>query len=432
MTTRFSKRALGLTILIVGLGLTAVLWTVFRDGGPSGYTIAQSAEERQLEPQVEAAELDTLVAGNTRFALDLYQALRHEGANLFFSPYSISLALAMTYAGALGDTEAQMAQALHFTLEQEFLHQAFDALDLELSALSDAPTDGGRFQLDIANALWGQSGWSFLPEFLDILAENYGSVIQLLDFARDPEDARLTINDWVCRQTGERVADLLPPGAIDSLTELLLTNAIYFSATWEFCFNPDFTIDEGCFARLDGTEVEVPIMRQMAPLRYAEGSTYQAVEIPYLGGEFSMVALLPQLSMFESFASALNANQLAQIMSRMFTPISVYLAMPKFSYESGFHLKDPLTSLGMPDAFSEAADFSGMDGSRELFLDEVFHKAFISVDEDGTEAAAGTAAGIYRMETPEVFLNHPFIFLIVHNETRTVLFIGQVTDPSAG
>jgi len=393
---------------------------------------AQSEEGRATTSQATEADLEDLVAGSNQLAVDLYQALRREGGNLFFSPYSISAALAMTYAGARESTEAQMAQALHFTLGQESLHPAFSALALDLAGLNGSPAAGGRFQLDIANALWGQSGWPFLPEFLNVLAENYGAGIQLLDFAQDPEDARLTINDWVYRQTDERIADLLPSGAIDSLTELLLTNAIYFSAAWEFCFNPDFTIDEAVFTRLDGREVAAPIMQQMSPFRYAEGPTYQAVELRYLDGEVSMVAFLPRPTMFEAFASALDAERVEQIMNRLTTPISVHLAMPKFSFESGFHLKDPLTSLGMPDAFTGAADFSGMDGTRELFLGEVFHKAFISVDENGTEAAAGTAAGMYRMRTPEVFLNRPFIFLIVHKGTRTILFIGQLMDPSEG
>ena len=436
MSSQIRKYALGLTILIVGLGLAGFLWSVLRNGNRASAPneIVQSERDRELAPRVDAAELDALVAGNTQFALDLYHALRREGNNLFLSPHSISLALAMTYAGARENTETEMARALHFALGQESLHPAFNALalDLDLASLRDNPAAGGRFQLDIANALWGQSGWSFLPEFLDVLAKNYGAGIQLLDFAREPEDARLTINDWVYRRTDERIANLLPPGAVDSLTELLLTNAIYFSATWKFCFNPDSTIDEGVFTRLDGREVDAPIMQQMAPFRYAEGLTYQAVELPYLDGEFSMVALLPRPTMFEAFASALDAKRVGQIMNRMITPISVHLAMPKFSYESGFHLKDPLTSLGMPDAFTGAADFSGMDGSRELFIGEVFHKAFISVDEDGTEAAAGTAAGMYRMRTPEVFLNRPFIFLIVHDETRTILFIGQLMDPTEG
>lgn len=434
MSPRIKKLALGLTILIVGLGLAGVLWSVLHGGGPSGYAIAQSERKRQLAPQVDAVKLDALVAGNTQFGLDLYRILRREGGNLFFSPYSISLALAMVHAGARGNTATEMARALHFTLEQDALHPAFNVLDLDLAGLSDNPAVGGRLQLDIANALWGQSGWSFLPEFLDVLAENYGAGIQLLDLTGAPNEARLIINEWVLRKTLGKIDSLLSPGAIGSLTELVLTNAIYFNATWEYRFDRRLTNSDGTFYPLDGRQVTVPMMEQLAPLGYAEGAGFRAVELPYCGEMLSMVALLPDRERFEAFAEELDAERVDDLLDQIVRQERVHLRMPRFEFESGFRLGSALTGLGMVTAFTEAADFSGMDGNHELFIGDVFHSAFVSVDEDGTEAGASTAVSMERSQ-PRVFtitLNRPFIFLIVHNKTRTVLLMGQVMDPREG
>lgn len=409
-------------------------------GGSHGQEIkiSQSTKPRDTSPHVDQADLKELVAGNSRFAFDLYQALRPEKDNLFYSPYSISVALAMTYAGARGETKRQMAEALHFTLTQERLHPAFNALDLELASRGrKLPAEGGKpFKLRVANALWGQTGYRFLSEFLDLLAINYGAGMRLVDFASTPEAARLAINRWVSDQTEGKIQDLLPAGSITSSTVLVLTNAIYFSASWHYPFDEKLTQD-GTFHLLDGTEVTVPMMHQHEVFNYAEGDGYQAVELPYRGKdrfswELSMVILLPEAGRLEEFERSLDATRVAAIISELERK-PVNLTMPKFRYDSSFSLRETLAAMGMPSAFSSAADFSGMDGSRNLFIGDVVHKAFVSVDEAGTEAAAATAVIMLTAAPPApeavMSIDRPFIFLIRDIGTGAILFVGRVMNP---
>jgi len=243
-----------------------------------GVGMALSDKERVTSPDVGTSDLTYLVDGNTAFTFDLYQALSEKDGNLFYSPYSISLALAMTYAGALGETERQMADTLHFILTQNHLHPAFNALDLELASRGEGAEgkDKEGFRLNIVNAIWGQEDYKFLSEFLDILAENYDAGLRLLDFINAPEESRVTINNWIADQTEGRIEDLIPQGVIDALTRLVLTNAIYFNAAWLNPFDEDTTKD-GTFHLLDGSKVIVPMMRQTESLGYAEGEGYQAV-----------------------------------------------------------------------------------------------------------------------------------------------------------
>ena len=386
-------------------------------------------------PTVSDADLAELVSGNSAFAFDLYQALRAKDGNLFYSPYSISLALAMTYAGARGQTEQQMASTLHFLLDQDSLHPAFNRLATELASRGEgaAGKDEQGFRLNIANALWGQEGYQFLAEFLDILATDYGAPLQFLDFANDPEAARITINDWAAEETEGRIEDLIPPGVIDTLTRLVLANAIYFSAAWALPFEPEMT-EDGPFYLLDGSEVKVPMMHQTKSLAYAEGEGYQAAELPYDGEELSMVILLPAKGDLEAFESALDASQVEAILKNL-SYSQVALSLPKFEFESEFSLAETLAALGMPDAFTSDADFSGMTGNRELSITDVLHKAFVSVDEAGTEAAAATAVVIGVTSAPAepipFTVDRPFLFLIRDLQTGTILFIGRVVDPIA-
>ena len=237
--------------------LTAMLGTLVAGcaKGEAQAQVIQSKAQREGAPNVAPADVEALVAGNSAFAFDLYQALADEGGNLFFSPFSISAALAMTYAGARGETEQQMAHTLHFALPHERLHPAFNALDAALVGRDQ----GEGFQLRIANALWGQTGYSFLEAFLDVLAVNYGAGLRLLDFAADPEGARQAINDWVSEQTEERIKDLIPQGGVDAATRLVLANAIYFFGEWAHPFDASRTRD-GVFHTLDGSEAQVPMI----------------------------------------------------------------------------------------------------------------------------------------------------------------------------
>jgi serpin B len=402
---------------------------------PASGDVLQSEKERETSPDVSQTDLATLVDGNSAFAFNLYQALRDEDGNLFYSPYSISLALAMTYAGARGDTEQQMADTLQFILSQDRLHPAFNSLDLELSRRGEGAEgkDGEGFRLNIVNAIWGQKDYEFLSQFLDLLAENYGAGLRVLDFINAPEESRITINDWVSDQTEGRIEDLIPQGLINSLTRLVLTNAIYFNAAWEYSFPEDRTVD-GPFYLLGGGEVTVPMMRQTESFGYAEGDGYQAVELPYDGGELSMVILLPQTGNFGAFENSLDSQQIAGIIENL-EGRQVTLAMPKFEFESEFSLRETLSAMGMPIAFSGSADFSGMTGNRDLYIADVVHKAFVSVDEAGTEAAAATAVVMELTATPgepvEVTIDRPFIFLIRDIETGAILFVGRVVNPSA-
>jgi serpin B len=392
-------------------------------------TEIQSDKLRNTAPSVESADLAALVAGNNQFAVDMYKALGEQGGNVLFSPHSISIALAMTYAGARGQTETQMASTLHFTLPQAQLHPAFDALDL---ALAERGQTGG-FQLSVANRMWGQDGYYFLPDFLDVLAVNYGAGLALLDFAGDTEGARTTINDWVSDETVGRIPELIPENVLSDRTRFVLTNAVYFNADWQSQFEAEFT-HPAPFTLLDDSTVTVDMMSQTASLNYVGCEAYQAVQLPYVGGQVAMVILLPAAGTFDAFEQSLDAEALASILGQLTSPQTVFLKMPKFTDSRKRFLKSTLKQLGMIDAF-DAADFSGMDGTRKLFIGEVIHEAFVKVDEKGTEAAAATAV-IGEEVSPgpsplplAMVVDRPFLFLIRDIPTGAILFMGRVVNP---
>jgi serpin B len=379
--------------------------------------------------------LAELASGCNAFAWDLYQVLRIREGNLFVSPLSISLALAMVYAGARGETRAQMAQALHLTLDQDRLHPVFNLLDSQLSGRGKGIGSSGKvFQLSIANAIWSQEGTRFMDQFLDTLAANYGAGMRLLDFAGAPKRCRGIINAWASDHTRGRIRDLIPPGAIRRWTKLIITNAIAFYAAWSTPFDAARTMD-GRFFLLDGSESTVPMMRQSGSLAYGERKGVRAIELPYAGQELAMVILLPPAGTFEAFEAGMQAERVKAIV-RGLTHQRVALIMPRFQFASGFRLTDALATMGMPAAFSEDADFSGMTGGRDLFLADVLHKAFVAVNEEGTEAAAATAAIMVPTMTPrqtpiEFRVDHPFLFLVRDLGTGAVLFVGRVLEPGA-
>ena len=415
-------------MVIVLLGLAACAQPV------SGEVI-KSDRERISSPDVSQADIAALVAGNNDFAFDLYRVLKGTGGNFFYSPYSISEALAMTYAGARGETEQDMAQALNFYLPQECLHPAFNSLDLQLKQRGEGAKgkDDKGFRLHVVNAIWGQKDYEFLGEFLDVLAQNYGAGLRILDFVNQTEQSRLTINKWVSDQTEEKIKDLIPQGVINQLTRLVLTNAIYFNAAWQHPFNEDATSD-GLFHLLSNNDVTVPMMKQTKSFRYTEGDDYQAVELPYDGQELSMVILLPKAGQYQAFEDKLDAEFVKAIIDDLETQ-EVTLTMPKFEYESSLGLKEALKTLGMGVAFTADADLSGMNGDRDLFIQDVLHKAFVSVDEAGTEAAAATAVIVGLTALPpepvSVTIDRPFIFFIRDIPTDSTIFVGRVLNPAA-
>jgi serpin B len=399
--------------------------------------VAESKLRRIMDPDVPSENLTQLVDGNTAFAFDLYQSVRTSSGNMVFSPFSISIAFAMTYGGARGETASQMAEVLQYTLPDDNLHAAFNALDLDLIDRPDQAAgvnEKDRFQMVIANSIWGQDGWPFLPEYLDLLALNYGAGMRLVDFANASESARQQINNWVSEQTKKRIKDIIPLGMPDPSTRLVLANAIYFKATWEHEFEANSTYDAP-FTLLSGDSVSAPRMAQeyQQTFPYASGDGWQAVALPYKGGLTEMVIFVPDAGEYAAFESTLTVERYTGIISELI-PQQVLLSMPKFSFEAEYGLKDTLQGMGMRSAFDPLeADFSGMDGQRMLFIGEALHKAFIAVDEKGTEAAAATVvlmmAGAMPPEGIVLTIDRPFFFVIRDVPTGTVLFMGRVVDP---
>jgi serpin B len=396
--------------------------------------LLKSDKARVTSPMVSTTDMTTLVNGDGEFAFNLYQALMKQDGNIFFSPYSISLALAMTYAGARGETAQQMADTLHYQLDQSALHAAFNSLDMALAKRGQGAKgkDDKGFRLNVVNAIWGQKDYQFLSNYLDLLAENYGAGLRVLDFIKDPNQSREVINQWVSDQTEGRIKDLIPEGSITPLTRLVLTNAIYFNAAWALPFQPGATAD-GLFHLLSGTEVTAAMMKQTGSFKYSEGDNYQAIELPYDGQELSMVIFLPAAGQFQAFEEAINYKMISNILAQQNNNRQVALTMPKFEFESEFGLKETLMAMGMVEPFQDSADFSGMSSQSDLHIDDVVHKAFVSVDEAGTEAAAASAVIVGTTSMPPepvaVTLDRPFIFLIRDIQTGTILFIGRVMNP---
>ncbi len=398
--------------------------------------------QRAISPQVPASDQQALAAGNEAFAAALYQQLSKQDGNLFFSPYSISLALAMVYGGAHGATETQMADTLHFTLPQDRLHPAFNSLDQSLESLNQpagsqptaTPGEPQGLQLNIANSIWGQKDFPFSQSYLDLLALNYGAGLRLADFMNAPEPSRQEINNWVSDQTNAKIKDLFPQGSISSDTRLALANAIYFKASWYEPFQESGT-QPGTFHLKDGSTVDVPMMKSgdTASL-FEQGQGFQAVGLPYFGGNTMMVIVLPDQGMFDSVEAGLDAAKLNTIFTGLQNG-KVDLTMPKFTFSSEFGLADTLKAMGMPDAFDpNKADLSGIDGQKDLFISGVFHKAFVAVDEQGTEAAAATGISVGLtaiQQSHTVVVDRPFLFYIYDQSTNTILFAGRVMNPSA-
>ena len=395
--------------------------------------LAAAVAKGELAPQKEEPkpkdDRTAVVEGNSAFALDLYAKLKEQEGNLFFSPFSISTALAMTHTGARSETAAQMEKVLHFDIGQERLHPAFKALIEDLNARQQK----GGYELSVANALWGQRGYGFLMEFLDLTVDNYGAGLREVDFVGDTEGARQTINGWVEKETREKIKNLIPPGVLDALTRLVLTNAIYFKGDWAAQFDKEATHDAP-FTLLDGKKVEVPMMRQTEKFGYMETEGFQALELPYVKDELSMIVLLPRkVDGLAELEKSLTAENLAKWLPEL-RKRRVIVELPKFKMTSQFSLAKVLRSMGMTDAFSlPPADFSGMNGKKDLFISAVIHKAYVDVNEEGTEAAAATGVvmQLTAAPTPPVLFraDHPFLFLIRDNRSGSILFLGRMINP---
>jgi serpin B len=376
------------------------------------------------------ADRTAVTEGNNVFAVALYGRLRHQNGNLFFSPESISTALAMAYAGARGSTASEMAKTLHFTLPPDKLHPAMGALLRDLNAAHEG------YQLSVANALWAQQGYTFLDDFLSLLKTDYGAGLNQVNFKGATEAARLTINQWVEQKTQDKIKDLLQPGALRSDTRLVLTNAIYFKGDWETQFDKAQTKSED-FHLSPAQAATAPLMHREGRFSYFDGGTFQILEIPYKSKELSMIVFLPKdAGGLSALEQSITGSNLQQWLGKLGSVPKVIVTLPKFKMTQQFELGSTLSAMGMPQAFSGSADFSGMTGHRDFAISEVIHKAYVDVNEEGTEAAAATAVTMraLAMRAPEgpppVFrADHPFVFMIRDNRSSSILFMGRMADP---
>lgn len=379
--------------------------------------------------QSSAIIFNSVVDANNQFALDLYSKYKSKDGNVFFSPYSISSAIAMTYEGARGQTAEEIQKVFHFPNDREKMRSDFVDIYNGLNK-ADKP-----YKLNTANALWAQKDYAFLSDYFNTVQTYYDGRVTNLDFKTDTENSRKTINDWVANKTNDRIKDLIPPGAIDPLTRLVLTNAIYFKANWTTQFDNRSTNDKD-FQLSSGSNVSVKMMHMVSNFNYSETSTLQILEMPYLGNDLSMIIILPKDNSLNQLENSFSTDNLANWKKDMaYTKVSV--SLPKFKFETTYLMANDLKGMGMPTAFSGSADFSGMTGNRDLQITQVIHKTFVEVTESGTEAAAATAVIMGMTATPgptpepKIFnADHPFLFIIQQKDTGNILFLGRMSDPS--
>ena len=408
------------------MGVQTVVWVL---------TVAIGLVLCGLQPAIASTIDDNkaiVAKGNNTFATELYEQLKAEPGNLLFSPYSLSTALTMTYAGACGNTEVQMANVLHLDLEPQQVHQAAGAWMSELNTASNAQKG---YQLYAANALWGQEEYTFLPQFTELLKAYYNAELTPLNFASAPQESGKVINAWVKQQTQGKIPELINPATLDSSTVLVLTNAIYFKGRWALPFEKEKTQDAP-FILGSGNNVDVPMMRQTADVFYFEDDSIQMVEFPYEqpgdGVSLSMLFLLPrEPANFAAIEASLSVEFIESTFEKM-QKQKVSINIPRFTVSSTFSLPDALKALGMDEAFSlPPADFSGITGAKDLYISDVLHKVFLEVNEEGSEAAGASAVMMSRglARHPVFQADHPFWIVIRENSTGGFLFFGRIMDP---
>lgn len=398
---------------------------------PAGIELLRSKLERDPTPDVSSADAQRLGSDQRAFAGALYGQLAGEEGNLFFSPYSVATALAMTYAGAKGETKRELAAALRFTLAEPALHAAFNAADLGLQSRHAAlamNAQGSGFRLDTTNAIFAHEGLEVERPFLDTLALHYDSGLFIADFAGAPERERKTINDWVHERTEQRIVELLPQGSIDALTAMVLVNTIYFKGSWLYTFDAKDT-RQAPFHAPSG-DVQVAMMQRTLDLRLARGVDHVAVELPYLSDAVRMLLVLPDQGQFAEVERRVASGLFDEARGAL-EMLNRQVRLPRFSFRSEYQLSEALRALGVELAFGAEADFSGIAGAPgDLFIDNVYHQAFLAVDEQGTEAAASTAVVITRRSVPEVVtFDRPFMFFIYDEPTGQILFCGRLIQP---
>jgi len=418
------------------LAVGCVLAAVSACSATSADETPGEAESGTVATAATPEDVRTFAAATNAFGIDLYSRIKGS-SNVFYSPYSVATALTMTWLGARETTAEEMANVLHLPVAGATMHTrlARDAVasvsgSLERS-LTASPDEAG-YELRAANSLWGQAGYGFLREFTTRLDTYYGAGMRRVDFAGDPLGARLAINEWAEEETNGRIEDLIPQGGVDSVTALVLANAVYFKGVWESRFHEEST-RKAVFHGTSG-DVDVEMMMQRARFGYFENEDLQALEMPYVGGRLSMLVLLPReglLGGLERVEGGLTVELIDSWLAGM-RDEQVAVHFPKFEITWGTtDLATDLIALGMGNAFRNA-DFSGMTGSRDLFISSVFHKAFVAVDEEGSEAAAATATVMKRTSVPsgpEFRADRPFMFMIRDDETGAILFMGRVVMP---
>jgi serpin B len=378
-----------------------------------------------------SAPASSLVEGNTAFAIDFYNRVKAAPGNLFFSPYSISTCLAMTYAGARGETESQMGQVLHFAKDQAQVHAGFAELQRRLN---EAEQQKG-IELSVANALWSQKDHSFTPDFLNIAKGEYQANVAQADFKTGADEARLEINRWVTQKTKDKIKDILPAGSLTAHTRLVLADAVYFKGAWTRPFEKTGTTSQRFHISATDT-VDAQVMHHVDTVKYLETDSFQAVELPYGSDAFSMVVVLPRdIGGLPQLEATLSTTTLSAWLGQLKMQ-KVEIFLPRFKMETSLSLAPELGQMGMPDAFGPKADFSGIDGAKDLFISAVLHKAWVEVNEEGTEAAAATTTvmtmnAIRKPTPPPVFrADHPFLFLIRDTRSGSMLFIGRLMNPA--
>jgi serpin B len=376
---------------------------------------------------IHAQEKIPAVTGNNKFAFKLYEEINDEEENVFFSPYSISSALAMTYNGAKGTTGDEMAEVLNFTKDKEALSADFKQLNEDFRNFNQED-----LKLHIANSLWCQQDLDFKQSFLDMNAKYYDAGIQKVNFAENYKEIRKEINQWVEKKTQNKIQDLIQKGMLDKLTRLVLVNAIYFKGMWEFPFDEKKT-KEDTFYVYSECMTKADFMHRDITAKYYKDDLAKVIEIPYSGKQLSMMIIMPlEKYGMRKLENKLD-NKLYESYNKSLYSTKVKLSLPKFKINAGYELNKPLSELGMKSAFGKNADFSGITDVEELYISNVIHKSFVEVNEEGTEAAAATGV-VMRKTTAimkkEVFeADHPFIFFIKDNKTGSILFMGRVMNP---
>lgn len=381
------------------------------------------------DSQATGEGVQAVVKSINDFAFKLYGQLnKNEDGNMFFSPYSLSTAFAMAYEGAKGQTAKEIQEVFGFPLDASVRQPAFARVYNQINAANR------DYKLYTANAFWAHQDYQFLQEYLDVLQKYYAAEARNVDFINQTEQSRQTINNWIAEQTQDKIQNLFGPGTIDSLTRLVLTNAIYFKGDWAQQFDKSNTKDED-FTISSGNTVKIPMMSLTKELKfnYAEIDKLQLLEMPYKGEELAMLIILPKEVGLAETESNLNTDQLTSWRNSM-SQQTVHIHLPRFRMETKYHLVDVLSNMGMSSPFEwPGADFSGMDGTEDLSISQVIHQAYVDVDEEGTEAAGATGIGLGVTAVAPKYVtfraDHPFIFLIQDNASGNILFIGRVVDP---